>query len=252
MPISISFYASEIYAGDTGVIAIVPTGKLGAYGHGKPEWPTTIRVDGAFVAGTPFVIAVGNTSTSVDPGIVRISEMEVQLRHYWPLSLVSRGKSVLQSSVVQAGGRGAEASMVVLLNTTEPLSVPLFANLALDVPAAARGLSLSPGERCEVEVSVAPQITGRYTLDFVVHLTIDERPYRRTVAKGIPVVMCDGLEWAERYVRTFMWTNPVELDHSGLAVLWSRWRELRLDSVERRNMAHRVEVRGGFEPTILG
>lgn len=248
-PVRCDFHASEVYAGDTGIIAMVPTDQLRNYGRGEPEWSVTVRTRGAFVAGTPFVISVVNTSDPGTPTRVRVVDAEIRLRDYWPFKVVARHKSVVQSSVIQAGGRGSEAAFSIRLNTTDPIVVPLFTTLGVEHPRAARGLSLAAGQRCEVAVSILPAVDGRYTFDFSVTVSSDGLNRRYEVATGIPLVMCQDLSWAERYVRTFVWTNPTVLDTADLDPLWQHWRELMIAPGEGHDPTRRVEVSGFVEPT---
>ena len=226
-PLRVRLYASTTYATELGVLAIAPTALTSEAREYEDFDAAVSSYGGAYLSPTPFVVVLENTSDVLDPRPLRITELRLKLKTYWPLDRSVQDVIFIQSTTIQAGGRGSEGSFVVVLRGESPIEIPLFQSAAAESGTSARGMRIDPSSYAEIEFQILLQSEGRYT--FEVSLAVEERGHASSieVADNLAVLECGDWSWANSAIVTFNWTRPRLLNAEQLQAQTRRWLEWR-------------------------
>ncbi len=198
-PLDVRLIAHETYSGGFGWLAAVPTSSLDAFGHGERTGELVVRERGMFASGTPLVLSILNTSRADDARPVRLTEIDLLIgkTEQFP----GQGVSLLQSTTIQAGGRGAEGWFRVRWSGSTALVVRLFEAAAAEQREIIRGIVVGPSQRAEIGVQLFPMEPGVNEIGFVLHWDENGHQGTQRVDSIVRSFEIQNRDWSEERLR---------------------------------------------------
>ncbi len=207
----------------------------------------------SFFDDTVFVLDLRNTSEGSTATPVSLTEITLLFRSAKCLADATLGTTLVQAQTIQAGGRGTEGDFVVRIASLPPNEVPLISGAIAENCPVARELRIDASSRAEIGIQVLPTEPGSFEFDVVATFRVWGRDFRKIVARNVSVVSWDSLNWPDRVVNTFNWTNPKDSELNDEAI--QRLNELRgyaEQSCSPPPKGRVVRVCGGMEGSAWG
>lgn len=215
-------YASITYAPDVGIFLSAPAEAVRDLNTTEAALAIPNTPESAYLSDTPFVAVFQNRGAEV----LRIRELTVELKEWWPVERVTRNAGVVGAGTIQAGGRGSEGDFVIGLRGTDSIKIPVIAQWSAEHDASSRGLAVHPDHHAEITIHFAPETEGRFT--FTVGAEVEGTGGSRKVSLGDwRILHATDFSWIREARGTFNWTEPRRIEPDSVRASTDRLVSLR-------------------------